>query len=304
LHGLVYDRAMPRADPLEWSDLRVFLRAAQARTLAGAARALSVEHTTVGRRLTALEKALGAPLVVRGPAGLELTSLGQKVLPLVEGVERAVHQVQKVAAQQQARVRLAVPSGFTGIFTPHLGRLRERRPGLELELVSGARPVDLKKGEADLAIRIGTITDPELVTRKLGTSGSALFASREYLARKPAPKNPENLAGHELIGFDVTLSHVPSAQWLDAHAQGAAYVLRSREMTDMVQACVAGAGLALVPCNLGDAEPKLKRVSGLLTERPIWLVYRKEARLNDGVRAVSQFVVEVMREHAALMAGA
>lgn len=294
---------MPRADRLEWSDLRVFLRAAQAKTLAGAARALAVEHTTVGRRLTALEKALGAPLVVRGPAGLQLTPLGHQALPLVEAVERAVHEVQKLVSKQSARVRLAVPSGFTTFFTPHLGRLREQRPGLELELVSGARPVDLKKGEADLAIRIGVITDPELVTRKLGTSGSALFASSSYLGRKPAPKSPEDLRGHELIGFDPSLARVPAAQWLEAHAAGATIALRSREMTDMVAAAVDGAGIALLPCHFAAREPSLRRLSGVLTERPVMLVYRKEARLNDAVRTVARFVVEVMREHAPAMAG-
>jgi DNA-binding transcriptional LysR family regulator len=289
--------------PLEWSDLRVFLRAAQAKTLAGASRALSVEHTTVGRRLSALEAALGAPLMIRGPAGLQLTPLGEKALPLVENVERAVHAVQKLVTQQSARVRLAVPSGFTVLFTTALSRLRERRPGLELELVSGARPVDLKKGEADLAVRVGAITDKDLVSRRLGTSGSALFASAAYLKRKPAPKNPDDLTGHELIGFDPSLAHMPAAQWIEAHARGATIALRSREMSDMAQAVLGGAGIALLPCNFGDAEPRLQRLSGVLTERPMTLVYLKEARRNDAVRAVAAFVIEVMEENAPRLSG-
>jgi len=144
-------------------DLRYFLRAAQAKTLTGAARTLGVEHTTVGRRLSALEHALGAALVLRGPDGLQLTPLGETLAPLVEDVERAMTAVRDLAEKRKASVRLAVPSGFTRIFAAGLREARAKRPDFSLAVVSGARPVDLRKGEADLAIRAGTVTDPDLV---------------------------------------------------------------------------------------------------------------------------------------------
>lgn len=77
-------------DDLNWNDLRFFLRAAQAGTLAGAARAMEVDHSTIGRRLSALERSLGVPLVIRAADGLHLTPLGENLVPLVEQVERAV----------------------------------------------------------------------------------------------------------------------------------------------------------------------------------------------------------------------
>jgi DNA-binding transcriptional LysR family regulator len=76
-------------DDVNWNDLRFFLRAAQAGTLAGAARAMRVDHSTIGRRLSALERSLGAPLVIRSSDGLHLTPLGENLVPLVEQVERA-----------------------------------------------------------------------------------------------------------------------------------------------------------------------------------------------------------------------
>jgi len=88
------------ADDLDWDDLRYFLRAASAATLAGAARRMGVEHTTIGRRLASLERGLGAALVLRSPEGLKLTPLGEKVLPLVENVERAVQQVEEAVRSQ------------------------------------------------------------------------------------------------------------------------------------------------------------------------------------------------------------
>src|SRR4030095_9713363 len=87
MHG-TYNRPVAAVDDFNWDDLRFFLRAAQTRTLAGAARSIGVEHTTIGRRLSALERALGAPLVLRGPDGLRLTPLGERLVPLGHAVER------------------------------------------------------------------------------------------------------------------------------------------------------------------------------------------------------------------------
>src|SRR5260221_2992198 len=228
-------------DDLNWDDLRYLLRAIEAKTLAGAARKMRVEHTTIGRRISALERSLGAPLVFRSPDGLNLTPLGEQVAPLVEQVERAVLAVRDLVASQKARVRLAVPSGFTQLFTSGpLAQLRKDHPNLSLELVSGARPVDLKNGEADLALRSGPIADDDLIVRKVGESGWSLYGSEAYLARKSAPIDPNDLTGHELIGYDASLSAVPAAKWIEDRATKATIVLRSREMTDMLTAAFSG----------------------------------------------------------------
>ena len=295
---------MAGGDELDWNDLQYFLRAAQATTLAGAARAMGVEHTTVGRRLSALERSLGAPLFMRGPEGLTLTALGAQLLPLVERVESAVAAVSSFVAQQGHRVRLAVPSGFTQLFAPSLARLRAQQPKISLELVSGARPVDLKKGEADLAIRSGTVSDRDLVARKLCLSGFSLYASKAYLARCKQPIDPDDLTGHDLVGYDERFAATLPAKWMAAHAAGANIALRSREMTDVLAAASSGVGLAVLPCMLGDAEPTLERVTAeVVAHSPLSLVYRREARLAAPVRAVIRFVIDVMEENADRITG-
>lgn len=293
--------ARRRDDPeLDWGDLRAFLHAAQAGTLSGAARAAGVEHTTIGRRLSALERALGAPLVLRGPEGLRLTPLGGRVAPLVAEMARAAAAIRELVAKRARRVRLAVPSGLTRLFTTRLAELED----VSLEIVSGARPVDLAAGEADLAIRSGPIADPELIARKLADAAFALYASEHYLARHPAPASADDLAGHELIGFDPSVAATPPAQWLEARAGAARVVLRSREMTDMLAAAAAGVGLAVLPCSLGDAEPLLRRaVPAVVARRALSLVYRREVRLSPQVRAVIRLVTAVMRDHAELLEG-
>jgi DNA-binding transcriptional LysR family regulator len=295
---------VPAAQQLNWDDLRYFLRAAQTKTLAGAARAMGVEHTTIGRRLSALEHALGAALVMRGPEGLTLTPLGERVAPMVQDLERGVLAVFELATLQIERVRLAVPSGFTNLLTPRLAQLRDQHPKLSLELLSGARAVDLKRGEADLALRVGPVADPDLVARKLGELGWSLYAAHSYLARRPANADPTDLSGHDVIGYGAGLASVPAAKWLEEHAAAAKIVVHSNESTAMLAAAVDGLGLAVLPCYLSDPEPALVRLTpDVLATRPASLVYRREVRRSAPVRAIIRFVVEVMREHADLLSG-
>jgi DNA-binding transcriptional LysR family regulator len=284
---------------LDWDDLRYFLAAIRAGTLAGASRAMRVEHTTIGRRLSSLERALGAPVVLRGPEGLKLTPLGESLLPIAEQMERSVAAARDQALERRARVRLAMPSGLSALFGARIAELQKQHPKLSVEILSGSRPVDLKKGEADLAIRIAAVTDKELVTRKICENGWALYASETYLSRRGAPRDLDDLAGHDVIGYDPALASVPAALWLEPRAANANVVMRSREVTDMLAATLSGVGLAVLPCMAAELEPKLTRLSkGMVATRPAALVYRRELKLSRELRAVIDMVVDVMRAHA------
>ncbi len=296
---------MGKRDEIDWNDLRYFLAAARARTLAGAARALEVEHSTIGRRLTALERAIGASLVTRNPDGLVLTAAGEKVLPLAEEMERAVLATREIVTSNKARVRLATPSGFSRVLSPHLSAFQARHPDVTIELLGGSRMVDLKKGEADVAIRQGPSQDEELITKRIGEVQWSLYASESYLVRHPAPSDPRQLTGHDLLGFEAGLSGVPGARWIQEHGSGANIVMRCRELADMLSGCVAGLGLAVLPATAAALEPSLRRLTGeLLGSSNLWIVYRKEVLLGEPVRAVIEFVTEVLREYLRSVSGA
>jgi DNA-binding transcriptional LysR family regulator len=289
---------------LDWEALRYFSSAAQSGSLSGAARALGVEHTTVGRRLSSLERALGAGLVERGPAGLSLTRLGRRVLRAVREMERIAGSIAELAVAERTNVRLVVPTGFTALLTPHLQQLSRAESSLSLEIVSSARRADLSKGEADLAIRVGPIDDEGLVARKLGDVGSALYGSQSYLSRHPKV-DPDDLSGHSVIGFHRSLAEMPAARWLAERCAGAKVVLRSREAIDLLTAVKSGGGLAVLPCFLGDGEPTLVRLTRApIATRRLSLVYRRDGRLSRELRAVASFIVEALREHAERLTGA
>jgi DNA-binding transcriptional LysR family regulator len=291
-------------DDFNWDDLRYFLRAAQTKTLAGAARSMGVERTTIGRRLSALERALGAALVLRGPDGLTLTPLGQRIAPLVEEVERAVSAARAAASSQRARVRLSVPQALTGMFTQALAQLRRDHAEISLEIISSNRPPDLKRGDVDLAVVVRTVIDEDLVRRSLGDVGWSLYASDAYLARRPAPVDPNDLSGHEIVALNSDSTVSPAVKWLAEHAGNATVVSRSNASAALVAAAVAGAGLAILPCFLAEVEPSLNRLTPLvLTKHPVSLVYRREARLAEPVRVVIRFVIDVMRKHASQIKG-
>jgi DNA-binding transcriptional LysR family regulator len=296
--------AVAAVDDFNWDDLRYFLRAAQTKTLAGAARSMGVEHTTIGRRLSALERALGAPLVLRGPEGLTLTPLGQRIAPLVLEVERAVSAARAAVKAECARVRLSVPQALTGLFIQALAQLRRDHADFSLEIISDNRPPDLKRGEVDLAVLVRAPIDEDLVRRSLGEVGWSLYAADAYLARRPEPIDPNDLSGHEIVAIKADSASSPAAKWLAEHAANATVVSRSNASASLVAATVAGAGLALLPCFLAEAEPALKRLTpDVLVKHSVSLVYRREVRLAEPVRAVIRFVIEVMRKHTDLMKG-
>lgn len=289
---------------LDWDDLRFFLLAAGAGTLAGAARAGGVRHTTIGRRLAALERSLGASLFLRGPEGLTLTPIGEQVLPLAHKVERDIQGLRALVASRRNVVRLALPSGLVALFAEDLARLARQHPELTLETVSGGRMADLRRGDADLALRIGPIKDEDLLARSLGEAGSSLYAAPLYLRDRPAPADLSDLSGHLLVAFGAELSALPAARWLESHAGQATVVLRTNEMVTMLEAAASGAGLAVLPCMLADADPRLVRLTPqVLVRRGLSLVYRREQRDSPAVRIVAGFLIKALRARAARISG-
>jgi DNA-binding transcriptional LysR family regulator len=294
-----------RPEDVEWDQLRYFLAAIRAGSLSAAARALDVEHSTIRRRLLALEQALAAPLFNRSPDGLTPTPLAVELTPLLEQMERAALAITEQVRSRKTRVRLATPSGFARLLGPHLGDFHAAHPDVILEILGSSRPVDLKRGEADLAIRQGPVVeDDDLVCRPIGDVGWSLYAADAYLQRHPAPADPRQLAGHDLLGFETGLSKVPGARFIEQHGAGANVVLRSRELIDLLDACQAGLGLAVLPCLAAIGYPGLRRVTPeVFTTSRLNLVFRKEVLVSGPVKSALEFVTGVLREYAGRMSG-
>jgi DNA-binding transcriptional LysR family regulator len=293
---------------LDWNDLRYVLAVSRAGTLAAAARSLGVQHSTVGRRLVAIEAALGTPLFTRTPDGFVATDAGSAVVPLAEAAERAVAAIEREAAAVSGRVegvvRLTASEAFSGFLVRRLGALHARHPGLVVELLTGNRSFDLARGEADIALRIAATDQGDLICKRIGDAGWSLYAATSYAARRGIPASPEALAGHEVIGFDETLANVPGALWLARHGAGAEIVLRGNSIMAVLNAAIVGLGIAVIPCFLGAAEPTLVRLTPkIVGSREIWLVFHPDVARIARVRAVIDFVTETIQSEAITLRG-
>ena len=294
---------------MDWNDLAYLLAAYRQRSLAGAARELRCDHTTVSRRLNALESALGGRLFTRTPEGLTPTELADEIVPLAETIEATVRAIERRAAGHDQRVegvvRVTTSETFATFIIKRLVELRTRHPELIVQVLAENRVLDIARGEADLALRFGETTHRDLVVRKLGEVHWGLYASKAYVARRGRPSPAGELRGHDVIGFDDTLAGIPGARWLAAHADGTTVVFRGNSLRAVLEATLAGMGLTVLPCQLCDPEPELERLTPeSLGSRTLCLVVHPELAKVARVRAVIDFLAEITQRDRAALLGA
>jgi DNA-binding transcriptional LysR family regulator len=294
---------------LDWNDYRYFLAVARAGSLSAAARTLGVDQSTVGRRLTALQAACGARLFDHTPAGYVLTAAGESVRADIARLEDGFLAVERRLAGSDARpegvVRLATTETLaTAFLVERLAPLRAQYPRLSLELLTGNQPVDLARREADLSLRIGASPkQPNLVARSLGTAGFSLFAATSYLARRGRPRLRDGLSGHDLVAYAGHLATAPLGRWLDAHAARADVVLRADSVDVVHKAVAAGLGIGVLPCLF--TRPGLERVRAeMIGSMPITTVVHEDQARSARIRAVVEYLAEVIHRDRVLLAGA
>ena len=294
---------------MDWNDLRYFLTIARSGSLAKAARELAVEHTTVSRRLGALESDQGTKLFARGPGGLTLTPAGKDILPVVESIGERISALERCVTGADGRVagtvRLTIPEAGNSYFMQRLKELRSRHPELLIELISDNRPLDIRRGEADIAVRFAANPDQDLIVRKAGKAGWSLYASPAYLARKGPLASVDDVTGHELIGYADLLAMVEGEGWIRSLRSAPNVVMRGNSIAAVARAAVAGIGIAPLPCFAATQEPSLVRITPrLIGERDILLVVHPDLVKVARVRATLDFLIELFQREAALWSGA
>jgi DNA-binding transcriptional LysR family regulator len=289
---------------MDWDDLRYFLAAYRRGSLSAAARELGCEYTTVGRRIAALEAALGTTLFTRAPEGLKATPAAAELVPLAEQIEHATVAIAARAAGQDERVegvvRVTCVEGFSLYVVDRFVELRARYPKLVIEVVTDVRPLDISRGEADIGLRMSPTTQRDLVTRALCAMPWRMFASAAYIARCGKPSPIGDLRGHEIVGYDAPVAHVPGARWLDEHAEGARIVFRGNGLRAIADAAAAGLGLTVLPHFLATRSPGLELLApDVLGTRTLSIVVHPDLVRVARVRAVIDFLTDaVRRDHA------
>lgn len=292
-----------KTDQLSWDDLRIALSIAREGSIRSAARALGVSHSTVLRRLRVLEATTGVRLFERKQDGYEATAAGQDVFDTACEVEDVVLNLERRVAGRDLRlsgaVRVTLPDPFVPLFLPVFRDFAQAYPGIELTLAAGTGYSDLAHRAADIAIRIAADPAPDLFGRRMATAAVGVYGSSEYLARRKR----KDLEALDWIGWEPD-STMAFAQWMRQRVPNARIALRVSANWTLPEAVDAGAGVALVPCALGDLRPGWRRVA-LVREvtAPLWILTHKDLRTTARVRVVRDFLAEAVTRHRSLIEG-
>lgn len=286
---------------LQWDDIRYFLALARQGSLSGASRQLGVEHSTVARRVEALEKALAVRLFDRLPRGWSLTPEGETLADRGRRLEDEALAFSRAAlgvASLQGTVRVSTPPLLASQFlVPRLSAFRHQWPNIDLEIIGETREANLARGEADIALRLSRPTAPGLVAKPLGAMGYGLYAAHGYGERPPAL--------WEFVGYEESLRQVPQQRWLEGIAAGRRFVLRSNDLAALHAGARVGLGVAALPHFLAAHDPALTLLPTptLPEPRRYWLVMHPDVRRSPRVRAVADALAAIFSEAADLLLG-
>ncbi len=277
-------------EDVAWADLAVLLEGIRTGSLNRAAQALGISQSTASRRVARLERGLGARVFDRTPEGLKPTDLALRIAPHAELVADRMVDIQRLAAEQEARprgrVRLAVVDGMAPVLlAPALAGFYDAFPDIELDLLAAQSVVDLVRGEADIALRMVFPTAPDLVVRKLGEMELALFAHPDLTAR------PDGV--HRFVALADPRGVFPESHWLQSTAPDA-HVTRVTSWNVLFACALQGVGAALLSPSV--AEPAgLVRIAGPpVPSRPLYVVYHRVLRDVPKIVAVRDWLVQTV----------
>ena len=276
---------------MDWDHLRFFLALAKDHRLIVAARSLQVNHTTIARRISALEQEMGVQLFTRSNSGYELTEAGHQLENIAKQVEKQIgnirNQVNEVNQEIGGVVRIGTTEGFgTVIIAPILNALGKQYPKLIIDLLALPRMVNLSRREADIVITLQRPTRGPYLVTKLQDYSLRLYASPEYLASNPSIHARSDLDKQTFISYIDDLLFSKELSYLDDICRPQRIAFRSTSIQAQLQAALSGLGIAILPSFM--AEPVAGLVPVLKEEieiiRSFWMImpneYRKIDRMN------------------------
>lgn len=291
---------------MHWDDLRIFLAAARSRTLSDAARKLGVDATTVGRRLERLSGDLKTTLFEATPAGLTLTSHGERLLVQAEAVEQSIAVASDTLTGERSRlrglVRISISEGLaTWVVARHLPAFRSLHPEISLELVTTNGFLNPSKREADLAITLARPARGHLIASKLADYRLGLFASKTYLARHGAPANGEDIGRHPVIGYTPDFIYADELRYLGEIGSRIEPSLSSSSINVQQAMIHAASGIGVLPLFIGRQDQALVRIleGSAEIQRSFWLVVHKDSRHVARIAAVIDWLKELVPKEVA-----
>lgn len=289
---------------MDWDHLRFFVAVARAGNLGGAARNLNVNHTTVFRRIKAFETDLGVRLFDRLPEGYSLTAAGEQVLEHGARVDESIAALLRAVAgkdyQLSGEIRITTaPNLATRFVAPALKKFRKRFPGIRVEIAVSDSDFDLRRREADLALRATSSPPDYLVGRRVVQLPWFFYGSKRNRRQAP-PSSLADLTGNALIGGDENLQRLPPFAWLHNAVPKEQFVATANDLNTVAAMIASGLGIGVLPSD--QDRPGIERLFQLDARfsSDIWLLTHPDLRQVARVRTFSQFLFDELREDSLL----
>lgn len=287
----------------DWNRVRAFLVTAEEGSLSAAARSLGLAQSTLSRQVEALESELDLLLFDRVGRSLVLTPAGRDLLAHGRRMAEAATSLSVAASGHAEAVDGLVTITATEVFSayvlpPILRRLRDAYPGIEIEILATDAAADVRRREADLALRTFRPSEPELVARRVGQAHGNLYASPEYLDRLGRPIDADALKRAVFVGFDRSPALIDRLNQLGLELGPEQVQVTSGSHLVGWQMVKAGLGIGVMTEEIADADPCVERVwSGFASVPvPLWLVAHRELRSSRRLRIVFDALAEALAD--------
>jgi DNA-binding transcriptional LysR family regulator len=283
----------------DWNRAKAFLVVAEQSSLSGAARELGLAQPTIGRQIASLEEELGVTLIDRAANGVILTETGLALAEHVRLMGEAANKVALTASGNaqsiEGTVRIsATETDCVYLLVDILAELRELQPGIRIELLATDSVSDLRKREADIALRNGRPTSPDLFARLVREDVAHLYAATSYLERHGRPQSPDDFLDAKMLGFDDDGRWLAGLKGLGLPVESGNIVSISNSHVAMWEMTKAGMGIGVNSESRGDAEPGVERAAPFMPgfAYQLWLVSHRELKTSRRIRLVFDFLAE------------
>lgn len=290
-----------RSVTFDWNRARAFLATAEEGSLSAAARALGMAQPTLGRQVAALEQELGVALFERVGRGLALTPSGLELVEHVRAMGDAASRVSLAASGRsqsiEGTIRItATEASAVFVLPPLIAGLRRLAPGITIEIVASNAISDLRRREADIAIRAGRPTDPDLIAKKVKDDAAQLYATPAYLDSIGNPTHPAGFSRADFIGFDDNEAMLDGLNALGFALTGRNFPVLTGSHLVHWELVKQGLGIGFMQVQIGDAEPLVRRAVPTMAPLafPVWLVAHRELRTSRRVRLVFDFLFDAL----------
>ncbi len=283
----------------DWNRARAFLVTVEEGSLSAAARALGLAQPTLGRQVSALEEELGVALFERVGHGLELTQNGLDLVEHVRAMAEAANNVALTASGKSQDIEGPICITAAEMYATHILpqlvlELREIAPGIRVEIYASNELRDLRRREADIAIRNAQPTQPDLIARKLGEDSAAFYATPDVIAALDLKGSKEGLKNAKVVGIGEMGDLLRALTEFGLPLTADNIVATTNNHLVHWQLTKLGVGLGIAPVHLGDADPDVQRVlpDEATFPFPVWLVAHRELRSSRRVRLVYDFLAK------------